>query len=157
MKTDESNPKDWFWLAKERLESADALVDSRGVRLSAIELLQESVERYLKGYLISKGWKLERIHDLNRLLDLSIEHCLDFSAFIPLALVSRRSSDFRFQLFSFPAFQFSSPFLTPWTAKHNPLGSAFQYCDFCALLRQLRSKLPQEVAEDTKRNRKSDV
>lgn len=85
MKTDESNPVDWFWLAKERLESADALVASRGVCLSAVELLQESVERYLKGYLISKGWKLERIHDLNRLLDLSIAHCSGFSLFIPLA------------------------------------------------------------------------
>jgi HEPN domain-containing protein len=53
MKTHESNPRDWFWLARERLESADALVGSRGVCLSAVELLQESVERYLKGFLIS--------------------------------------------------------------------------------------------------------
>jgi HEPN domain-containing protein len=85
MKTHESNPRDWFWLARERLESADALVGSRGVCLSAVELLQESVERYLKGFLISKGWKLERIHDLNRLLDISIDHCRTFSNFIPLA------------------------------------------------------------------------
>ena len=67
------------------MESADALVESRGICLSAVELLQESVERYLKGYLISRGWKLERIHDLNRLLDLSIDHCTGFSLFIPLA------------------------------------------------------------------------
>lgn len=85
MKTDESNPEDWFLQAQERLESADALVESRGVCLSAVELLQESVERYLKGYLVSKGWKLERIHDLNRLLDLSLEHCRGFCRFIPLA------------------------------------------------------------------------
>jgi hypothetical protein len=39
MKTNESNPKDWFWLAKERLESADALIESRGVRLSAFNSL----------------------------------------------------------------------------------------------------------------------
>jgi hypothetical protein len=31
------------------------------------------------------GWKLERIHDLNRLLDLSIQYCPEFSPFIPLA------------------------------------------------------------------------
>ena len=85
MKTDEANPADWFWLAKERLESADALIESRGICLSAVELLQESVERYLKGYLISRGWKLERVHDLNRLLDLSMDHCTGFSLFIPLA------------------------------------------------------------------------
>jgi len=85
MKTSESNPADWFWLAKERLASADTLVQSRGICLSAVELLQESVERYLKGYLVSRGWKLERIHDLNRLLDLSIDYREDFSRFIPLA------------------------------------------------------------------------
>jgi HEPN domain-containing protein len=85
MKTSESNPSDWFWLAKERMESADALVQTRGICLSAVELLQESVERYLKGYLISRGWKLERIHDLNRLLDLSSDHCKGFATFMPLA------------------------------------------------------------------------
>jgi len=85
MKTSESSPQDWFLLAKERLESADALIGSRGVCYSAVELLQESVERYLKGYLISRGWKLERIHDLNRLLDFCIDHNASFSRFIPLA------------------------------------------------------------------------
>jgi len=85
MKTNESSPQDWFLLAKERLESTDALVGSRGICYSAVELLQESVERYLKGYLISRGWKLQRIHDLNRLLDFCIDHNPAFSRFIPLA------------------------------------------------------------------------
>lgn len=84
MKTSESNPNDWFVLAKERLESADALVGSRGVCLSAVELLQESVERYLKGFLISRGWELERIHDLNRLLDFCMDYSVDFNRFVPL-------------------------------------------------------------------------
>lgn len=85
MKTRENNPKDWILLAEERLESADALVQSRGVCYSAIELLQESLERYLKGFLISKNWKLERIHDLNRLLDLCLDHHSEFSKYAPLA------------------------------------------------------------------------
>lgn len=68
-------------LAKERLESADTLIEYRGICFSAVELLQESVERYLKGFLISRGWKLERIHDLNRLLDLSVEHCAELARF----------------------------------------------------------------------------
>ena len=78
MKTQENNPQDWILLAEERLQSADALVHSRGVCYSAIELLQESLERYLKGFLISRNWKLERIHDLNRLLDLCQDHSTDF-------------------------------------------------------------------------------
>jgi HEPN domain-containing protein len=85
VKTRENNPKDWILLAEERLQSADALVHSRGVCCSAIELLQESLERYLKGFLISKNWKLERIHDLNRLLDLCLDHHPGFSKFAPLA------------------------------------------------------------------------
>jgi HEPN domain-containing protein len=85
VKTRENNPLDWFLLAEERLQSADALVLSRGVCYSAVELLQESLERYLKGYLISRNWKLERIHDLNRLLDLCLDHHSEFSRFAPLA------------------------------------------------------------------------
>lgn len=39
---------------------------------SGVELLQESVERFLKAYLISKGWKLEKIHNLSTLLDRAV-------------------------------------------------------------------------------------
>jgi HEPN domain-containing protein len=85
VKTRENNPLDWILLAEERLQSADALVGSRGVCYSAVELLQESIERYLKGYLISRNWKLERIHDLNRLLDLCLDHSREFARYAPLA------------------------------------------------------------------------
>ena len=85
MKTSEDNPADWLILAKERLESADALFAARGACFSAVELLQESVERYLKGFLVSRRWQLERIHDLNRLLDLATAHRADFSRFQQLA------------------------------------------------------------------------
>ena len=85
MKTSEDNPADWLLLAKERLESADALFAARGACYSAVELLQESVERYLKGFLVSRGWQLERIHDLNRLLDLATAHHADFCRFQQLA------------------------------------------------------------------------
>jgi HEPN domain-containing protein len=85
MKTSEANPSDWFFLANERLASADALLVARGACYSAVELLHESVERYLKGYLVERGWQLERIHDLNRLLDLATQHHPDFSRYQQLA------------------------------------------------------------------------
>jgi HEPN domain-containing protein len=85
MKTSEDRPSDWIFLARERLESADALFAARGACYSAVELLQESVERYLKGFLISRGWQLERIHDLNRLLDLATAYRSDFDRFQHLA------------------------------------------------------------------------
>lgn len=55
MKTDETNPADWFMLAQERLEKADALYKEFGASYTGVELLQGVVERYLKGYLIGKG------------------------------------------------------------------------------------------------------
>jgi hypothetical protein len=67
MRTDETNPNDWFLLGRERLEAADAVRSARGVCNSAIELLQEAVERYLKGYLVGTGWPLQRIHNLSTL------------------------------------------------------------------------------------------
>jgi len=73
MKTNEHNPQDWLLLARERLTAADALFQSLGSTLSGIELLQESIERFLKGYLISKGWELLKIHNLSTLLDHAVE------------------------------------------------------------------------------------
>jgi len=62
--SDENDPADWFYLAADRLKAADILWNSEGLTASGLELLQESVERYLKGYLIAKGWKLVKTHDL---------------------------------------------------------------------------------------------
>jgi|SRR5882672_7056536 len=67
--TDETNPNDWFLFASDRLKSADRLWQAEGLTMSGIELLQEAVERYLKGYLIANGWRLERTHDLKSLMD----------------------------------------------------------------------------------------
>ena len=84
MKTDETLPEHWYLLAKERMEAADALLATRGACYSAVELLQESVERYLKGFLIGKGWPLQRIHNLSTLLDAAVEIDSQFKAFADL-------------------------------------------------------------------------
>ena len=85
MKTDEKNPRDWFLLAKERLEKADVLFNLFGASYSGVELLQEAVERYLKGYLVAQGWPLERIHDLNRLVEAAMAFDPQFGDFAELA------------------------------------------------------------------------
>ena len=56
MKSDETNPHDWLMAGKSRLQSADRLLGVEGSSPAVIELLQEAVERYLKGYLISRNW-----------------------------------------------------------------------------------------------------
>jgi HEPN domain-containing protein len=67
-KTNDQDPADWFAFADERLRGVDALFKSEGVTALGVEALQEGTERYLKGYLIAKGWTLVRTHDLERLI-----------------------------------------------------------------------------------------
>ncbi|MFZ4599031.1 MAG: HEPN domain-containing protein [Terrimicrobiaceae bacterium] len=85
MKTDEKNPNDWLFLARERLHAADALFQSLGVTFSGVELLQEAVERFLKAYLISKGWELQKIHNLSTLLDHAVAFDERFKAHADLS------------------------------------------------------------------------
>jgi HEPN domain-containing protein len=61
-------PQDWFRIAEKDLKRAEHLLsidDPEGAGYH----LQQSVEKYLKGFLLYKGWKLKRIHDLEVLLN----------------------------------------------------------------------------------------
>jgi len=71
-------------LARERLEAADAVHAARGACSSTVELLQEAIERYLKGYLVGKGWPLQRIHNLSALLDAAVQKDARFKSFADL-------------------------------------------------------------------------
>jgi hypothetical protein len=51
MKTDETNPQDWFLLAGERLSATDVLYAQSGSTYSGIEILHEAVERISKDFL----------------------------------------------------------------------------------------------------------
>ena len=81
MKTNENSPVDWLRSARTRLHSADLLHPLEGANESVIELLQEATERFLKAYLISRGWKLRRIHDLGALVAEAVELDARFAAF----------------------------------------------------------------------------
>jgi len=85
MKTSEENPADWFLLAADRLKVADLAYATHGITYSGVELLQEAVERYLKGYLVAKGWRLVKTHDLPTLVRAAIEFDQAFTAFSGLA------------------------------------------------------------------------
>jgi len=36
--------------------------------------LQQAVEKFLKAFLLSKGWELERVHDLEALLNVALAY-----------------------------------------------------------------------------------
>ncbi|MFM8471861.1 MAG: HEPN domain-containing protein [Limisphaerales bacterium] len=83
--SDEKDPADWFYSAGDRLRVADCSWQHEGLTHSGVELLQEAAERYLKGYLIAKGWRLSRTHDLRKLVEEAQRHEPKFAGFSDLA------------------------------------------------------------------------
>jgi len=81
LKTDENSPSDWIRSARIRLRSADRLHPLEGATESVIELLQEASERYLKAYLLSRGWELRKIHDLGALVAEAVKLDPRFTTF----------------------------------------------------------------------------
>jgi uncharacterized protein len=75
-------PDEWYKMAERDFGAAKVLLrDSGEFLVPAGIFLQQAVEKYLKGYLLSKGWKLVRTHDLNALLNNLVEHESDFADF----------------------------------------------------------------------------
>lgn len=72
--------RDWFVKAKNDLEAAEILINSDNLQVASFHI-QQAIEKYLKGYLLSKGWYLRRIHDLEELLDESISRDADFTTY----------------------------------------------------------------------------
>ncbi len=66
-------PKDWLALAEKDLQRVTRSLRDKDAELAAF-CLQQAVEKFLKAYLLSKGWKLRRIHDLEALLDDAMVH-----------------------------------------------------------------------------------
>ena len=71
----------WLSIALDDLEGTELVLEHGGSANTAGMLLQQAVEKYLKGYLILKGWRLERIHNLEALLDKAIEYDPTFEEF----------------------------------------------------------------------------
>ena len=66
-------PRDWVRIAEKDFKRAEQLLkldDAEGAGYN----LQQAVEKYMKGFLLSKGWKLKRIHDLEILLNDALKY-----------------------------------------------------------------------------------
>ena len=73
-------PKDWIEKAKKDLHRVGLLLaddDTEGAGFH----LQQAIEKYLKGYLLSKDWKLEYIHSLIKLLNYAKDYDSNFEEF----------------------------------------------------------------------------
>ena len=69
-----SYARDWLSPALDYLQAAELTLE-RGLSANvAGALLQQAVEKYLKAYLLFRGWRLKRTHDLEELLEDAIPY-----------------------------------------------------------------------------------
>ena len=64
-------PADWLRIAQKGLIRVERLLTVRDHEAAGF-YLQQAVEKFLKAFLLFKGWKLERIHDLEALLNRAL-------------------------------------------------------------------------------------
>lgn len=81
MKKNESlYPEDWFNIGAKELRRAENLLKLDDLEGAGFNI-QQALEKYLKGYLLSKGWKLRRVHELETLLNDAIDYEPSFEEF----------------------------------------------------------------------------
>lgn len=71
---DSPEPAVWFRTAEDDLVAAQVLLAHDGPPGTVAFHLQQAIEKALKGFLLSRGWGLRRLHDLDLLLSESLEH-----------------------------------------------------------------------------------
>jgi len=78
---------EWLELAAHDWESAQQLVEIEKFHPTVVgALVQQAVEKFLKGYLISRGWELEKTHDLERLCKIAAGRDKEFSKYVDLCI-----------------------------------------------------------------------
>jgi len=73
-------PRDWLRIAEKDWRRIGQALDD-GDAEEAGFWLQQAVEKYLKAYLLSKGWRLRRIHDLEVLVNEAAVHMQDIGGY----------------------------------------------------------------------------
>ena len=77
-----SSSMEWLVRGEHDLQSARLLLQQDGPTDTIAILLQQAVEKHLKGYLLSRGWKLRRTHDLEVLVSEAVSHDKAFEPFL---------------------------------------------------------------------------
>ena len=77
--------QEWLARGSNDLQTAQLAFQAGAPTGTIAVLLQQASEKYLKGYLISKGWRLKKTHDLVALMDGAIEYDAVFSDYLDMA------------------------------------------------------------------------
>lgn len=88
MPTESKLPDDWFAKAEKDLRRVDILLAVDDIEGAGFHL-QQAAEKYLKGYLLNKGWPLKRIHDLEVLLNEAINYNARFQEYLDACIMAR--------------------------------------------------------------------
>lgn len=72
---------EWFEKGNNDINSAEVLLRTTNYYENVCFLVQQSIEKYLKGYLTFKNTKFERTHNLIGLLEICIKEDYDFEKF----------------------------------------------------------------------------
>lgn len=76
-------PEDWKEAARRDWHRITTMIKDDDAEGAAF-FLQQSLEKYLKAFLLERGWKLRKIHELDTLLDYAIEFDSTLEKFIDL-------------------------------------------------------------------------
>lgn len=76
--------EEWFTRGDHDIEMAQLLYDEKGYTDTIAFLIQQAVEKYLKGFLVSYGKKPKRTHDLEKLLDEVAQIDKSFEKFVDI-------------------------------------------------------------------------
>jgi HEPN domain-containing protein len=77
--------KDWYEKGNHDITTAKISFSAGGPNDTIGVLLQQAFEKYIKGYLLSQGWKLKKIHDLRELIFRAQDFNPAFGNFLELA------------------------------------------------------------------------
>lgn len=77
-------PDDWFNIADKDLKRVRIMLGAGDIEDAQVHL-QQTIEKYLKGYLLSKGWELQKTHNLVKLIDYAVEYEPSFEDFRELS------------------------------------------------------------------------
>ena len=89
--------QEWFTKGDHDIESAQFLFESHKHTDIVGFLIQQAIEKYLKGYLIYHGWELKKIHDLQELVNEANKIDKSFQSFLdPCIKISKYYIDTRY-------------------------------------------------------------